>query len=353
MENKKRLFARSSAEKRICQASSKPRPFVVIAVFGFNFAIIALAKIPRAGHSWKMSFFFSQLKRFAQQLALPVLSVFLLAASSEMRAQSSFDDGRLGQLSPKTAAKVLDEFRSFRTRDFCFRITITHVPKKSGEETVHHGILWGAWNNGGPVFRIELAPAKTTPAGASAAPLRFILQSGPKPVLWVAGEDGKPVRAASNTSAPLAPGLIISAVELQQQFTYWPDANYIETRRFRGRPTNFFKMTPPAAFRTAHPQIGHVTLGFDRAFPSALMQAIVHDPHGRELRKVELESFTKAQDNYIPEEIRMHDMTTRDKDILRVTAASLKLRNPPEIFDPATLGKPAAPPPENLFEKID
>ncbi|MDR1497069.1 MAG: hypothetical protein LBS59_01455 [Puniceicoccales bacterium] len=296
-----------------------------------------------------MLFSRSPLKRFTQPVALFVIPALLMLVPLTVRAQSSFDHGRPGQLSKQKAADVLNEFRSFRVRDFCFRITITHVPKKNGAETVHYGTMWGSWNNNGPVFRIELTPAKASPA----APLRFILQSGPRPALWIAGENGKPVRTVANTNEPLAPGLIISALELQQQFTYWANARYLETRRFRGRPTNFFRMTPPASFRTAHPNIGHVTLGFDRAFPSALMQAVVHDANGRELRKVELESFTKAQDNYIPEEIRMHDMVTRDKDIFRITAASLKQPNPPTVFDPATLGSPAPTPPENLFEVIN
>jgi len=258
------------------------------------------------------------------------------------------------QESPEVAAKFLEDFRNYRIGQFCFKFTIKHVPRR-GDETVNYdGVLWTAWAGDGPVFRIELTPPKgaKNAAGTAVAIGRFILKSGPNPRLWAADASGKPVALASGANKPFFPGLIFTPFELQTPFTYWSGAEYIRTDRFRGRPTHFFKMTPPAAFRAANPKIGHVQLGFDRQF-NALMQAVVFDPNGNELRKFEAESFAKVQNVYVPEEFRVLDLVSRDKDIFRVTEAAVHIRHPDGIFNPETLGAPAPLPLPEKFGKVE
>jgi hypothetical protein len=305
-----------------------------------------------------MSFLPSCVKRsfvFRTARALfPALLAFAALAPERAPAQS-FDDGGSGRLSPKAAQGVLEKFRQFGITDTCFRFTLTHVPRRGGNEVVHNGVIWTSWYNDGPVFRVELTAANAK--GAAAAPVRFILQSGRNPSLWQLDASGKPARVVGLASKPFLPGLIITPLELQQPFTFWKDARYLETRRFRGRPTHFFQMNPPEDFKLAQPEIGFVRIGIDKGYERVLMQAMVYDAKGEELRKLEVEGFTKVKEFYIPEELRFHDQVTRDKDIFVVRQAAVGLHPkdfPKElIFHPRTLNKPAPQPDEKLFEKVN
>ncbi|MDR1817451.1 MAG: hypothetical protein LBR07_04615 [Puniceicoccales bacterium] len=277
-------------------------------------------------------------------------------------AQSSRGGIRsFGHESPESAAKILSDFRNYRIGDYCFEFVIKHVPRRSDDTKTYHGTIWTTWGGDGPLFRVELqdaAPAAGAAAGGTgdaktaAAAVRFILKSGPSSALWTLGADGRPALVTGNVNKPFFPGLIITPLELQTPFSYWADSRYIKTDRFRGRPTHFFEMRPPADFLRANPQIGSVRLGFDRAY-NALMQAVVLNPAGDETRKLEAESFTKVRDVYIPEELRVLDLVKRDKDIMRVTAAAVRLRNPREVFDPATLDRPARKPLPEFFVKVE
>ena len=128
--------------------------------------------------------------------------------------------------------------------------------------------------------------------------------------------------------------------------------SYLRTIRYKGRPTHLYRMTPPADFKKANPDISHVQLGFDRTY-NALMQAVIFDAKEKPLRYLEAESFAKVQEQYIPEEIRLRDAVTRDRDLFRVTAAALNLRFDRAIFTPEGLRQPAPLPAENLFTTID
>lgn len=301
-----------------------------------------------------MSFLPSCLKNaFAFRSARAVLPAMFVAvaalAPSKVPAQS-FSDDSSGQLSPAAAAEFLDNFRRFGIADTCFRFTITHVPRRGGNETDYNGTIWTSWQNG-PIFRVEITAAKTKDTAANT--VRFILKSGREPSLWRLDASGKAARVNGSANKPFLPGLIITPLELQQPFTYWKNAKYIETRRFRGRPAHFFQMNPPEDFKLAQPEIGFVRVAIDKGYERVLMQAMIYDSKGEELRKLEVEGFSKVSEVYIPEELRFHDQKTRDKDIFVVRQAAVKLRHAGSIFNPHTLDKAAPQPDEKLFEKVN
>jgi hypothetical protein len=276
--------------------------------------------------------------------------LFCLAVALPVRAQTS---GSMSyrRLSPGEAAQHLAAFRKFRLAgDVCFQFTLTHVPRKDEAGEVYRGTLWGSSSDQGPVFRIELAPAA---GGATGAPQRFLLQGGPKPELWIVGNEGKPVRVASDLTRPFSRGLILTPFEVQTPFVYWPDAAYLEPRRVRGRPAHVFQMNPPEEFKKTHPGTGFVRLAFDRQFNYAITQAVVYDAKGDELRKFEVEHISKVQETYIPTEFRVLDLVSRDKDIFRVTHAALHLKLPRSTFDPAMLAQSVALPDAKDFATID
>ncbi|MDR2862669.1 MAG: hypothetical protein LBV54_02145 [Puniceicoccales bacterium] len=294
-----------------------------------------------------MSHFFSRIPHLALLLLLS------LGVPVAAHAQSHFGgDMSYRRLQRDEAAKLLADFRNYRLPgDICLSFTITHVPRNSDKETKYHGTLWGSWQNQGPVFRVELTSADAnTPAGA------FILQSGPDAALW-RQNGSKSERADANATQPICPGLIFTPFELQRPFSYWPDSHYVDVRRILGRPSHVFQMNAPEAFKKAHPEIGHVRLAFDRAYNLALTQAVICGTDGRETRKLEVSDIarvrTSPQDIYLPKELRLFDIASRDKDILSFTHVAYPLQLDRALFDPATVATPATPPGKALFTKLD
>ncbi len=272
-----------------------------------------------------------------------VFALLTLTAS----APAQVDD--FVRLSQEKAAENLQAFRNYRlSGDFCFQFVIIHQQRRGDEETRFNGKMWGTWGKGGPLFRVEIQQD-----GKPTSPIhRFLLQSGPQPELWIVDAQGNPVRSKSAAQTPLFPGLIFTPFELQTPFSYWPEARYLRTVRFKGRPTHLYRMTPPADFQKANPGISYVQLGFDRTY-NALMQAVIFDAKEKPLRYLEAESFAKVQEQYIPEEIRLRDAVTRDRDLFRVTAAALNLRLDRAIFTPEALHQPAPLPAAEFFTTID
>ncbi|MDR0535930.1 MAG: hypothetical protein LBG65_06260 [Puniceicoccales bacterium] len=284
--------------------------------------------------------------------------VFAVAAAGQgawapaARAQSIGGEMRPPQLSEAGQAETLQRFRSLRLADSCFHFTITHIPRRGGQEVAHKGIIWTSWRDG-PVFRIELE----RPAGsAEKTPLRYILKGGKNAAIWGLDAAGKPARLNKAANQPFFPGLIITPLELQQPFAYWQTVEYDGTRRFRGRPTHFFKMLPPGDFKRAHPEIGFVRIGIDKGYDSqVLMQASIFNDSNDEVRRLEIESFNSIKGVYIPEELRLLDLRTRDRDVFRVTKAAVldDARYAQDIYAPATLGATPPLPPPARFTKID
>jgi hypothetical protein len=234
-------------------------------------------------------------------------------------------------------------FREMRLSNTCLRFTITHMPRKGDKEVVHKGVVWTTFYGDGPIFRMELAPAN------SGKPLRLILKGGPSPALWL--NDGKGQPAISSNKA-LLPGLIFTPFELQTPFVYWKDTKYETTQSFRGRPVLAFRINPPGHFKTSHPDVGFVRIKLDRQF-GVIMQTVVYNAAEKEVRKYEAETFTEVKGIYIPEELRVFDLATRDKDVFRVNQAAVQLKHDLGIFSPDSLDKPAKQPPEADFIRIN
>ncbi len=283
-----------------------------------------------------------------QRLFIRLFSTVFVFAALTLPAPAQYAGGDYVRLTPDQADRVFEDFRqSGLGGDACFDFTITHRLQKSDVETQYLGTLWLSRKGSGQIVRVEINKAGDKPESAR----RFILPGGAMPVLWVLDDKGKPVESTEQTLKPLFPGLIFSPFELQTPFTHWP-RKYEQTTRFRGRPTHVFAMTPPAEFKAEHPEIGFVKLSFDRAY-NALIQAIIFDKDAKPLRRLDAERFAKVQEQYVPEEIRLRDERTRDKDILRFTHAALRLKLPAAVFDPATLVAPAERPLPEKFSPTE
>ncbi|MBR6797792.1 MAG: outer membrane lipoprotein-sorting protein [Opitutales bacterium] len=266
------------------------------------------------------------------------ISLALLGASS-LIAQDDFR-----RLSPSDAEKVLSEFRAYRMAgDFCMKFEITHYLRKSDETESCAGTLYGTWEKNVPVLRIELEQGDVKKS--------FLLRGGTAPELWTLDAENRPVRMDKSSTDPFFEHLIFTPFELQTPFVYWEDAVYERTKRFRGRPVHFFKMTPPEAFRAENPEIAYVRIGFDRVY-NALVSAEIFGTDGKLKKTFSLSRVQKVQEQYTIRELELRDDTTRDKDEFVVVAAALNLRLPRTIFSPENLSEPAPYVPASLFEQL-
>lgn len=258
-------------------------------------------------------------------------------------------DFGLKQLSAEEAVAVLDAFRAYRLpADYCMRFDIVHKPRKSDDETVYSGIMWGSHNAKGTIIRLHIGKA----GAADDAQKRFLIQSGKNPSLWELNDEGKVEKVDAASTAPFFADLIFTPFDLQTPFLFWERYEYDRTRRYRARPVHFFDMFPPEAFAKANPGIGSVRIGFDRAY-NALIKAEVCNQDGRVMKQFSLGGVRKIQGMYSFEELELRDETTRDRDTLIVRAAALRLRIPEIYFAPENLGKPPLAVPASAFEVLD
>lgn len=263
----------------------------------------------------------------------------------------AFAQSQIGvkQLKPEEAGAVLDAFRAYRLpADSCMIFEIVHKPRKSDEESVYEGTMWGKYLNGGIALRLHI--------GKKGAPLteekRFLIRSGKNPELWELNSEGKIEKVNAESTRPFFADLIFTPFDLQTPFLFWENYEYSRTRRYRARPVHFFKMFPPEDFAKANPGIGFVNIGFDRVY-NALVSAEVRDGDGKKLKSFSLGKVQKVQEIYSFKELELRDEVTRDRDTLVVRAAALHLELPRTFFGPENLDKPALRLPASVFQILD
>jgi len=275
-----------------------------------------------------------------------VLASALLSAAtaSAQNADFGFDD--YAPLTADKAAEAIAGFRGYRdTADQRLRFTLTHAPRR-GDETVYTGELCMTWTGDGRMVRVEIG-RRDEPA---AARRRYLITDGTHPAVYTLS-GGRAVAADAGALKPLLPGLIFTPYDLQLPFVRW-DYKYRKTERFRGRRTDYFRMTPTADAAKAYPEVSRVELGFDHAY-NALMRATTYDREDRALREISAETFGKIAGRWTIVEMRLRDETTRDADTLRVDTAALGITLPRAVFTPEGLAAPLPETPASQFQKAD
>jgi len=245
--------------------------------------------------------------------------------------------------------KVLEEFRQhgWGQGGAYFLEFELHVLPRRGEERVVPGRLWGGRNETGPITRVELQP------GGKEAEQRLLVQVGVKSSVWswtaaagVVNPEGKAV------FEPLA-GTDLTAFDLQMPFLYWPDFVYEGVESLRDRPTHVFLMGPPVGSDDGELPKGiarNVRIWLDTQF-NALVQAEELDRDQQPLKAITVLDLKKVGEQWIVKSVDVRNELTRDKTQFAVTGAALNQNFPPELFEPARLGDPAAAP--DQVQKID
>lgn len=246
----------------------------------------------------------------------------------------------LAQLTPEQGQAFLAGFRTARLNSaMCLRFEIVHKPRQGESLAPIQGTLWAASHGDAQLLRGEVNDARGKPAFA------FItMKSGKASRVWVS-RNGAPAQEldAKATLIPLAEGLLLSPFDLQLPFTHWPATAYLNTEK-RRRPVHVFD---------ALNQVGHepskVNYAIDHAY-GVLIQATCFDANGRKTRTMQVEEFSKVDEQWMLAACSVRDEVTRDADLLRITEAALGDLRDSAVFEPATLAQPA-PRPAN-FKKL-
>ena len=265
----------------------------------------------------------------ASLLSLTVRWVVLLAALHAYALPPGVGGEDYIQLTAPQAKEVLADFRASRLNgDLCFKFEIIHKPRQGESSPAVPGVLWAGWTSEGPRVRVELRPTGAAPA------LAFIAtKSAQGSRLWL--RRGGATVENPPTDEPLAPGLLLLPSDLALPYTHWEDTRYVKTERSRGRPVHYFVAANPAKTAPAS-----VSFALDRTY-GALVQATSLDAAGIARRTLQVEEFAKVDEQWILGACSVRDETSRDVDLLKVTAAAVRRRLDPATFDPATLPRPA------------
>ena len=240
----------------------------------------------------------------------------------------------LDQLTPEQGQAFLAGFRHSRLNgDLCLKFEIVHKPRKGDSFAPVQGTLWASTQGEAQLLRGEIKDAQGKLA------LAFLtVKSAKGSHVWVS-RHGAPAQELNDKAPliPLADGLILSPFDLHLPFTHWPATAYLSSEK-RRRPVHVFD---------ALNQVGHepakVNFAIDHAY-GVLIHAVCLDANGKKTRTMQVEEFSKVEDQWMLAACSVLDEITRDADLLRITEAALGEKFSPETFEPATLAQPAAQP---------
>lgn len=217
--------------------------------------------------------------------------------------------------------------------DLCLRFEIIHKPRKAESLPPVQGTLWASSQGEAHLLRGEIKDAQGKPA------LAFVtIKSAQGNRAWIS-RHGAPAQPLDDKAPliPLAEGLILSPFDLQLPFTHWLATAYLTTEK-RRRPVHTFD-----ALNQAGREPAKVNFAIDRTY-GVIVQASCFDANGKKTRTLQVEEFSKVEDQWMLAACGVLDEASRDADLLRVTEAALGERLAPQTFEPSTLAQPAAQP---------
>ena len=242
------------------------------------------------------------------------------------------------RIDTKEGAKRLAAFRRQRLEgDFCFEFELAHKPRQ-GRTIPYAGIMWGSWNESGPITRLRVypVPSKDNESVNSSQEVELIIQNGVTPQAWIRRNDGSDFELIEGEALfePIIPGLLYSPFDLQMPFVYWKDFTY-EGPTLVGvtRVAQQFLMQPPVLSASAERGISGVRVGLDDTY-NALWRVEVMNAEGEVSSRFAVESFKKVQEQYIVKRITLTDYNSKDRTTFEVKAAALGISSSRDLFCP-------------------
>ena len=222
-------------------------------------------------------------------------------------------------LSPEAAQERWQEFSNSKLGgDYCMLFEIKHRPRKS-EETKYIGYMMGIERNGTVYTRIRVAPA-STPTKIQ----EYILKNSPSVSEVWKFENTKFVQVPSKDwQQPMCDGLLYSPFDIPMPYKYW-QSKYVGVDRV-GQAVHLYDLTSPEfPSKTVR-----IALSRDFNAPSQI-QIFGKDCY----KTANLGSVKKVDGLWIMREASIKDENSKDKDILRFTAACFKTNLPLAFFLP-------------------
>jgi hypothetical protein len=266
---------------------------------------------------------------------LPSVSVYAQRAGGDKSVPRAME-----RIDQEEGARRLAAFRQQRLDgDYFFQFELQHKPNRSSRTIRYQGVMWGSWNEFGPVTRLKVSPAQASRGSSVALPeaVELILQNGVSPRAWIrySEADEFVLLAGDGLFEPILPGLLFSAFDLQMPFVYWEDFVY-EGPTLVGisRVAQQFLMQPPVGSASAALGIQGVRIELDDTY-DALLRIEVLGEDGELSSRFAVESFQKVQEQYIVKGITLTDYPSKDSTTFKVKAASVGIVLDRELFSPS------------------
>ena len=284
-------------------------------------------------------YFFSYLKRSAV-FGVTVAGLFCVYTHlNAQRAGGERPSRFMERIDQEEGARRLVAFRQQRLEgDYCFEFQLQHKPKESSRTIRYQGVMWGSWNEIGPVTRFKVTPAQSKVEDQldHVKAVELIIQNGVSPEVWMRHSDDEVFVLVEDEAlfAPILPDLLYSPFDLQMPFIYWESFSY-EGPALIGasRVAQQFMMQPPVGSASAQRGISGVRVGLDDTY-NALWRIEVMNLEGEVASRFSVESFQKVQEQYIVKRITLRDYPSKNSTTFKVVAASVGILLNRDLFCP-------------------
>ena len=226
--------------------------------------------------------------------------------------------------------------------DYCFRFRLIHKPWRA-RNIYYHGIMWGSWNDQGPVTRILVysQPARLeADVTQSTAAVEMLVQNGVEPSVWLRKDRSEAfsIVQGDDVFKPILDGVLFRPFDLQMPFIYWSDYQYEGPDRLgRAGSVQVFKMYPPEGSAAAEGRVGSVRIALDDTY-DALRRVEMLSVGGEVVSDMKTRSFCKVQGQWIVKDISLKDYQTKDSTSFLVEAAAVGIDLEASFFDPQSEG---------------
>ncbi|CAI8338611.1 MAG: Uncharacterised protein [Opitutia bacterium UBA7350] len=235
-------------------------------------------------------------------------------------------------LKPEEVRPFFESFLNQRLQgDYTFKFLLEHLPRR-GRTVRYEGILWGSWNEYGPVTRFAMHPNGAQQKAGRSNDMEWIFQNGRKQKVWsrTKRSDKFVPMESDKLMEPLFKGVLYRPFDLLMPFIHWEDYQYEGSKAVGARLVHQFLMMPPAGYDL--PGVHAVRLGLDSEY-QALLRIEILDENKKTATQFEVESFKKVQGQYIVKRITLGEKLSGDRTRFRVVSAALNLKLPVQIFE--------------------
>ena len=274
-------------------------------------------------------------------LGFAVAGLFCVCLSSTLQAQrvafkNNQGHGIMESIDAEEGAKRMASFRAQRLAgDFCFKFQLEHKPRR-GDTIRYNGILYGSWNDRGPVSRFILYPRSVgDEVSMELPPVELIVQNGVDPAVWIRRQAEAPFVRIEDGALfePIFDGVLYTPFDLQMPFVFWQNYIYEGPSRVLSRIGQQFLMQPPEGSLAKLNGITAVRIALDDTYFAMLKVEVLGED------AVPCSSFTvrglkKVQGQYIVKTIQLKDLHSKDATDFKVKAASIEILLNPEVFNP-------------------